>query len=83
MKNSIAKKIILEELKEQAHPEKVENVIFWALEHYANSEATPTIGTTIAYCIKQRILEEEAEFDKSKMHKAVTSFKINKSTNDK
>ena len=54
-----AKKILLDELNEQAHPEKVENVIFWALEHYANSEPKGTWGRTIANGIKERILEAE------------------------
>ncbi len=54
-----AKKILLDELNEQGHPEQVENVIFWALEHYANSEPKGTWGRTIAYAIKERILEAE------------------------
>ncbi len=58
---SIAKKILLEELNEQSHPEKVEDVIFWALEHYANSEPKDTWGRTIAFAIKERILEAEKE----------------------
>jgi hypothetical protein len=33
-----AKEILLAELNEQGHPEKVEDVIFWVLEHYAKSE---------------------------------------------
>lgn len=64
---TIAKKILLDELNEQAHPEKVEDVIFWALEHYANSEPKGTLGRTIAYAIKERILEEENT--KRKSHK--------------
>lgn len=48
----------LDELNEQSHPEKVEDVIFWALEHYANTEPR-TWGRTIAYAIKERILEAE------------------------
>lgn len=54
-----AKKILLDELNKQAHPEKVENVIFWALEHYANSGPEGTWVRTIAYTIKERILEAE------------------------
>jgi len=50
------KKILLDELDEQSHPERVEDVIFWALEHYANSEPKGTWGRTIAYAIKERIL---------------------------
>ena len=54
-----AKKILLDELNEQAHPERVEDVIFWALEHYAKSEPKGTWGRIIAYAIKERILEAE------------------------
>ena len=54
-----AKKILLDELNEQAHPERVEDVIFWALEHYAKSEPYETCGRIIAYAIKERILEAE------------------------
>lgn len=63
-KISKAKEILLDELNEQTHPEKVEDVIFWALEYYAESEPKGTWGRTIAYAIKERILEEED--DKSK-----------------
>jgi hypothetical protein len=56
---SIAKDIILEELSEQGHSERVEDVIFWALEHYAKSEPKGTWGRNIAYAIKERILELE------------------------
>lgn len=55
----VAKKILLDELKEQSHPERVGDVIFWALEHYANSEPKGTLGRAIAYSIKERILEAE------------------------
>ena len=54
-----AKRILLDELDEQAHPEKVEDVIFWASEHYANSEPHGTQGRAIAYAIKERILDAE------------------------
>ncbi|MBL7997950.1 MAG: hypothetical protein JNL32_04855 [Candidatus Kapabacteria bacterium] len=56
-----AKQILLEELNEPVHIEPVENVIFWALEHYANSEPTNTIGRHIAYAIMQRIKDAEAK----------------------
>jgi hypothetical protein len=56
---SKAKEILLDELNEQGHPEKVEDVIFWALEYYAKSEPKGTWGRTIAYSIKERILEAE------------------------
>lgn len=55
---TIALKVLLEELEENHHPENVENVIFWALEAYSKKEGN-TWGKTIAYAIKERILEEE------------------------
>jgi len=55
---SIAKQIILDELKEQSHLKPVEDVIFWALEYYAKHQKD-TNGSLTAYCIKQRILEAE------------------------
>lgn len=58
---SIAKEILLDELIEQGHPEEVENVIFWALEAYCKSEPKGTLGKTIAYAIKQRILDAESK----------------------
>jgi transcriptional regulatory protein LevR len=54
-----AKSILLDELKEQSHSERVEDVIFWALEHYAKSGPRTTIGMLIAHSIKERILEAE------------------------
>ncbi|MEL6803241.1 MAG: hypothetical protein AAFO91_05565, partial [Bacteroidota bacterium] len=57
----IAKEIILDELDENMHMEKVEDVIFWALEHYAN-QGHGTLGEIIAYSIVQRIKEEEAKY---------------------
>ena len=55
-----AKEIIIDELNEQMHPERVEDVIFWALESYASSiEEADTWGNYIAYAIVQRIKEEE------------------------
>jgi hypothetical protein len=57
--NSMAKKVLLHELEEQGHPEDVEDVIFWALEHYAQSEPKETWGRVIAFAIKAKILEAE------------------------
>lgn len=57
-KGTKAKKVILEELEEQGHPERVEDVIFWALEYYCEHNKG-THGSAIAYYIKERILEEE------------------------
>jgi len=64
---SIAKKIILEELEEQTHPERVEDVIFWALEYYAENRKQGTWGETIAYSIKQRILDEEKAEEQNRL----------------
>lgn len=60
MKNeeTIAKKIIIEELEDQAHPEPVEDVIYWALKYYSEHKKG-TWGSTIANCIVSRIEEEE------------------------
>ena len=56
--------IINEELKENQHPENVEEVIFWALEYYSQ-RGKGTWGETIAYAIKQRILDAEKEVEKT------------------
>jgi len=58
---SKAKEIILDELDEQMHPEKVEDVIFWALEYYYKNRKRGTWGEVIASCIVQRIKEAERE----------------------
>lgn len=55
-----AKQIILEELDEQRHPEKVEDVIFWALEYYSKREGE-TWGKTIASAIVETIKESEGK----------------------
>lgn len=57
---SKAKEIILDELDEQMHPERVEDVIFWALEHYVNRKEG-TWGECVAYWIVQRIKEAERD----------------------
>jgi len=54
-----AKEIIIDELENGIHPEKVEDVIFWALEYYCTHRRKGTWVETIAYAIKQRILDEE------------------------
>lgn len=56
---SIAKKVLLYELEEQMHPVPVEDVIFWALEFYAENKKGEIWGKTIANTIKARILEKE------------------------
>ena len=53
-----AKEIILEELEEQGHPERVEDVIFWALDEYSKRNKGKW-GAIIAYSIIERIKEEE------------------------
>ena len=53
-----AKEIILEELEEQMHPERVEDVIFWALDEYSKRNKGKW-GATIAHSIIDRIKEEE------------------------
>lgn len=58
---SISKNIILDELIEQPHHEKVEDVIFWALEAYYKSEGKSTDGKMIAYAIVQRIKVDEGK----------------------
>lgn len=59
----IAKQIILEELEENTHPEKVEDVIFWALEYYAKNFPDPTFGKSIASAIVSRINDAEIEYE--------------------
>lgn len=58
---TVAKRVILEQLDEQPHPELVENVIFWALEHYAK-RGQGTWGETIASAIIAEILDEEKTY---------------------
>lgn len=60
---SVAKQILIEQLEEQGHIENVEDVIFWALEHYAKSEPSGTNGRIVAYYIKERILKAEKNQD--------------------
>ena len=60
-----AKRIILEELEEQSHPERVEDVIFWALEEHAKNKGEDhTWSAAIAFTIKERIKEEERKEQK-------------------
>lgn len=63
--SKIAKKIIIEELRENHHPVNVEDVIFWALEHYANSQPENTWGRIVANDIKERILEAEKNYEEN------------------
>ena len=64
-----AKRIIIDELNEQSHPERVEDVIFWALEYYVQNRRKGTWGETIAYAIVERIKEAESLGDLSRQDK--------------
>lgn len=55
-----AKQTILTLLHEQGHPEKVENVIVWALDHYAK-KGDNTMGEIIAYAMVKSIRKAEKE----------------------
>ncbi len=59
MTDTICKKEIIRQLEEQEHPERVEDVISWALEHYVKSEPKGTFGRIIASSIVQSIKDEE------------------------
>ena len=56
---SKAKEVLLFELDEQMHPERVEDVIYWALKYYYENRKKGTWGETIAYYLVKTI--EEAE----------------------
>lgn len=66
-----SKKIILDELIENSHVEKVEDVIFWALENYYKEKNTN--GSLVAYAIIKRIKDAEREKD----NELVNSEKVN------
>ncbi|WP_299129444.1 hypothetical protein [uncultured Winogradskyella sp.] len=55
--SNLARQIILDELIENSHVEKVEDVIFWALEKYYKDKNTN--GSLVAYSIVQRIKDAE------------------------
>lgn len=59
--SNLSRKIILDELIENSHVEKVEDVIFWALEYYYKNKKSN--GTLVAYSIIQRIKDAEREGD--------------------
>ena len=50
--------ILMQELQENTHIERVEDVIFWALEAYSKKEE-PSNGSMVAYAIAQRIKDAE------------------------
>ncbi len=56
--SNLARQIILDELIENSHAEKVEDVIFWALEEYSKKQTT---GGVIAFAIKSRIEDSEKQ----------------------
>lgn len=56
---NVAKKILIEELNENTHPERVEDVIFWALKEYSEKHQK-TWGRVIAYTIIDKIEEKES-----------------------
>lgn len=58
---TISKKVLIEELEEQIHPEKVEDVIFWALEFYAKQITGNALVKSIAYSICENIKAQEQE----------------------
>lgn len=60
--SKIAKEVILDELKEQTHPELVEDVIFWALKAYAQNHPEPSWGKIISHSIISRIEEAEQAY---------------------
>jgi hypothetical protein len=72
---NIAKRVLLNEIAEQNHPVPVEDVIFWALEHYC-TKSENTMGKMVAYSIKERILEAE-ERAKQLSQKRATKNKTN------
>ena len=55
-----AVKVLIDELLEQGHVEEVENVIFWALQDYAEKNKGFNSGA-VAYAISQRMIESEKE----------------------
>lgn len=54
-----ASKIIIDEILEESHIEKVSDVIFWALERYVLSNNSN--GSVVAYAIIERIKESEKD----------------------
>ena len=51
------KEILIEELEESTHIERVEDVIYWALEAYCKDRYSN--GSMVAYAIKDRIDRNE------------------------
>ncbi|MGL5261438.1 MAG: hypothetical protein ACRC9P_03535 [Bacteroides sp.] len=73
---SKAKEVLLFELDEQSHPERVEDVIYWALKYYYENRKKGTWGETIAYYLVKTI--EEAE--RCTLH--VDEIKVSEGSNE-
>ena len=69
--SNLSRKIILDELIENSHVEKVEDVIFWALEHYFKTKKSN--GTLVAYAIIQRIKDAEREGEEEFLNPSLIS----------
>lgn len=54
------KKVLIDELIEDSHLQKVEDVIFWALQDYAEKNKGMQSGV-VAFSISQRMIEAEKE----------------------
>lgn len=59
--DTVSKRVLLEELEENSHPEMVEDVIVWSLEYYAENKEESTWGKIIAGAIVDRIKTEESK----------------------
>ena len=73
--NIISKQIILDELIENSHIEKVEDVILWALEKYYKDKNTR--GSLVAYSIIERVKEAENGKDLKIMNPELVDSLIN------
>lgn len=62
---SKAKEVLLFELDEQSHPERVEDVIYWALKYYYENRKKGTWGETIAYYLVKTIEEAEGKMSEN------------------
>ena len=76
---SKAKEVLLFELDEQMHPERVEDVIYWALKYYHENRKKGTWGETIAYSIVRAIEEAEGQRQPSSLKEIQRKYKRLKS----
>lgn len=74
-----AKEVLLFELDEQMHPERVEDVIYWALKYYYENRKKGTWCEIIAYSLVKAI--EEAEKRTSHVGEIKKSERNNKKNN--